>query len=582
MEFELYEYFLSGYKYDKKDREEFNFRFNQKYSIKKYNIEFNKFTSLLDSLYYDNKKIVTAFNSYDVIIPKKIIRHIIKLYNYAIINNCEIQKNIIGDFLLTYYNTIAINKKSNKKYKKVEEQFKKIMIEFKMRTFFKQLLFDTSSFYLAAIKYGIEKDMYISPEVVYKMMNNIKNDSEKNCVVEEFLKNDKYIFIIVNFDNELLKHKSYYINFINNFFKQEYGYNSINDLFNKLLFNKCLSDKDIKKIINLYILKTNKLCMKYKDKTESFIGSLSEIESLKNQLAEVLEINALNNKYKEKVHECIINILSLKRYLLSDEKYINSGMHEFSATTTITNEQIEQFINEITNNKFRIYNASSIDFDKCVEDAIKYYSKFALQSIISHFSINSDTQTYSTNDAYSTTYKYSFEKYYEQLGEKYTKDNNEELLNKMSKGYYIEMLRYLSRTFNMHQNITISVLGEKKFIELIEELKKDLNYNSDNDYEIIVGNILAIEVNINKILAKNSLKCSDNMVLNLDLLFNKYIDNKLARNGIMYLYYCLYEHSGPNLRNKAMHGTLINEDLKVPLLITFSGLVFASWLLDAK
>ena len=97
-----------------------------------------------------------------------------------------------------------------------------------------------------------------------------------------------------------------------------------------------------------------------------------------------------------------------------------------------------------------------------------------------------------------------------------------------------------------------------------------------------MGNILAIEVNINKILTKNSIKYSDNMILNLDLLFNKYIDNKTARNGIMYLYYCLYEHSGPNLRNKAMHGTLINENLNVPLLITFSGLVFASWLLNAK
>ncbi len=582
MKIELYEYFLSGYKYDKKDRKDFNFRFNQKYSIEKYNIEFNKFTSLLDSLYYDNKKIVTAFNSYDVIIPKKIIRHVIKLYKYAITNNCEIQKNIIGDFLLTYYNTIAINKKSNKKYKKVEEQFKKIMIEFKMKTFFKQLLSDTSSFYLTVTKYGIAKDMYISPEVVHKMMNNIKNDTEKTLVIEELLKSNKYLFIIVDFDNELLKHKSYYINFINNILKQEHGYNDINDIFNKLVCNKCLSDEDIKKIINLYILKTNKLCMKYKDKTENFIGSLSEIESLKNHLVEVLEINALDNNYKEKVHECIINILSLKRYLLSDEKYINSGMQEFSTTTTISNEQIEQFINEITNNKFRIYNTSSIDFDKCVEDAIEYYSKFALQSIISHFSINSETQTYSTNDVYSTAYKYSFEKYYEHLGEKYTKDNNDKLLNKMSKGYYIEMLRYLFRTFNMHQNITISVLGEKRFAELIEDLKKDLNYNSDNNYEVIVGNILAIEVNINKILTKNSIKYSDNMILNLDLLFNKYIDNKMARNGIMYLYYCLYEHSGPNLRNKAMHGTLINENLNVPLLITFSGLVFASWLLNAK
>lgn len=582
MKEELYEYFLSGYKYDKKNKDEFNYRFNIKYSIEKFNIEFNKFISMLDSFYYDNNKLVTAFNSYDIIIPKKIIRHIIKLYNYSVINNCEIQKNIISDFLLTYYNTIGINKKNNAKYKSVEEQFKKIMIEFKLSNFYKQLLLDNSSFYLITTKYGIENDMYISPEVVYRMLNNIKENINRNSIIEELLKNDKYLFIVINYDTELLKHKNYYLDFIRKILKQEHGYNDINDILGKLVCNTCLSNIEIKEIINLYIIKTNELCNKYKNKNEEFIGSLSEIESLKNNLMEVLNINSLADNYKEKIHECIINILSLKRYLLSDDKYINSGMHEFSTTTTISNDKIQQFIEELTNNKFRIYSASTLDFDKCVENAVEYYSKFALQSIVSLFSVDSKNQTYYTNEIFSTNYKYSFEKYYEKIGEEYTKNNNKKLLNKMSKGYYIEMLRDLSRTFNMHQNITISILGTEKFMQVIEELKKDLNYSSSNNYEIIVGNILAIEVNINKILTKNQMKYTDNMILNLDLLFNKYIDNKIARNGIMYLYYSLYEHSGPNLRNKAMHGTLIGEDLKIPLLISFSGLVFSSWLLNAK
>lgn len=582
MKEKLYEYFLSGYKYGEKNKDEFNYRFNIKYSIEKFNIEFNKFISLIDSFYYDNNKLVTSFNSYDIIIPKKIIRHIIKLYNYSVINNCEIQKNIISDFLLTYYNTIGINKKNNMKYKSVEEQFKKIMIEFKLSNFYKQLLLDNSSFYLIITKYGIENDMYISPEVVYRMLNNIKEDINRNSIIEELFKNDKYLFIVINYDTELLKHKNYYLDFIRKILKQEHGYNDINDIFRKLVCNTCLSNMEIKEVINLYIIKTNELCIKYKNKNEGFIGSLSEIESLKNNLMEVLNINNLTDNYKEKIHECIINILSLKRYLLSDDKYINSGMHEFSTTTTINNDKIQQFIEELTNNKFKIYSASSLDFDKCVENAVEYYSKFALQSIVSHFSIDSKNQTYYTNSIFSTNYKYSFEKYYEKVGEEYTKKNNKKLLNKMSKGYYIEMLRDLSITFNMHQNITISILGTEKFMQVIEELKKDLNYSSSNNYEIIVGNILATEVNINKILTKNQMKYTDNMILNLDLLFNKYIDNKIARNGIMYLYYSLYEHSGPNLRNKAMHGTLIGEDLKIPLLISFSDLVFSSWLLNAK
>ena len=147
------------------------------------------------------------------------------------------------------------------------------------------------------------------------------------------------------------------------------------------------------------------MCKKYKDKSEDFIGSLSEIEFLKNNLIEVIEINKLSELYKEKMHECIINILSLKRYLLSDDKYITSKMQEFSTHTTISNEKIQQFINELSNNKFKIYSASSVDFDKCMEDAINYYSNFALQSIISNYTIDSKTQTYFTNDIFSTNYK---------------------------------------------------------------------------------------------------------------------------------------------------------------------------------
>ena len=83
-------------------------------------------------------------------------------------------------------------------------------------------------------------------------------------------------------------------------------------------------------------------------------------------------------------------------------------------------------------------------------------------------------------------------------------------------------------------------------------------------------------------MSKNNIKYTKDPIKNLDLLFAKYQNNKIARNGIMYLYYSLYEKSGPNLRNKAMHGTLINEDLSIPLLISFSGLIFSNWLLGGQ
>lgn len=537
---------------------------------------------MLGNFYYVNNKLVTSINSYDIIIPNKILRHVIKLYVYAQSNDFNSEKYIIEDFLLTYYKTVGINKAGNKEYKKAELQYKKYMQEFNVRAFYKAFLSDCVKFYLSATTYGLKNNLYISPEVIKKMFNNIDDATQSNLIAEELLKDNKYCIYVINYDCNIEKHKASYLEFIHEILEQEHCINDINNIFEILVKSDSLTDNEIKEIINLYVKKSNNLCNKYKGKSENFTMCLSEIENLKNKLVGVLKINNLNETYKNKLHECIINILSLKRFLLLDEEYITSDMHTFESTTKIGDDKIKSFIDEIENNKFRIYGASAVDFDKCVEQAVEYYSKFALQSIISSYSIDSKTQTYLTNSKYTSDFKYSFEKYYEQAGENYTKANHSKLLNVMGKGYYVEMLRYLSRTFYMHQNITINILGEEKFKSLINRLKEDLDYDGSNDYSIIVGNILAIEVNINKALTKNKIEYTDNAITNLDLLFEKYKNNKTARNGIMYLYYSLYEHTGPNLRNKAMHGTLINTDLKIPLLISFCGLIFSCWLLSEK
>lgn len=578
----LYEYFLSRYKYDEKNPDDFDFSFNEMSSIDEFNDEFNKFIYMLDSIYYENNKMVTAINSYNILIPDNIIQHIMNLYDYASKNSMIIQKNIITDFLFTYFNTLQVNKPNNNDYKNAEKNYRNIMQKFDLKNFFTIFPQNLSSFYIEVSKYGIDNDMYISPEVVLKMMNNIRDDIKKNLIIEELLKNDKYCLILINYDSCIGLHKDVYLCFIKRILEQELGFNDVNSIFSKLLSNDCLSNDEIKDIINLYVIKTNNICNKYKDKKESFIGSLSEIDFLKKMLCEVLGNENLDDIYKQKLHECVINILSLKRHLLLDDEYIVSDMQEFSTNVTISDAEVQKFIDELKNNKFKIYSASSLDFDKSVESAIEHYSQFALQSIIPGFSIDSKSQTYSTKDFISSNYKYSFEKYYENLGREYTIANQKKLLNKMGSGYYIEMLKELSRTYNMQQNISISLLGNENFRNIINDLKKDINYTLSNDYQMVVGNILATELNINKILTKNSLQYSDNMVSNLDILFDKYIDNKTVRNGIMYLYYSLYEKSGPNLRNKVMHGTLINNNLNIPLMISFSCLIFTCWVLSEK
>lgn len=154
-------------------------------------------------------------------------------------------------------------------------------------------------------------------------------------------------------------------------------------------------------------------------------------------------------------------------------------------------------------------------------------------------------------------------------------------MNKLSKNYYEELLRYLSKTFLMQQHLTLSVLGQDDFRKIINELKESISYDVNNDYSIVVSNILAIETDILKLLQRNNIEVSSDGFNNLNNLFEKYTDED-KKDGLMYLNYILYEKFGLNLRNNMMHGTMINSNLDVALLVSFSGLIFVSWLLNEK
>ena len=112
-------------------------------------------------------------------------------------------------------------------------------------------------------------------------------------------------------------------------------------------------------------------------------------------------------------------------------------------------------------------------------------------------------------------------------------------------------------------------------------MKESISYDVNNDYSIVVSNILAIETDILKLLQRNNIEVSSDGFNNLNNLFEKYTDED-KKDGLMYLNYILYEKFGLNLRNNMMHGTMINSNLDVALLVSFSSLIFVSWLLNEK
>lgn len=450
------------------------------------------------------------------------------------------------------------------------------------KIFFTSVIDEIYVFYKQLFNYGIKNEVFIDVEIINRVFNNINHKKEYNVELIDLLVNNKNnLYNIIKYDNNINEHIETYFNYIIDSLKHFGGYNYAKDVLFELDKTNNLNEGKLNQILNKYVDIVNQLCRKLVDKQYSFIQGLSEIENLKKELIYILQnIESLNDRQKEKLRECLSYLLRLKRYLLSDEIYVNSEMHETEFKQSIPSKEVDNFRNSLLNNKFSLYAASKVRFTADVGHALESYAKYPLQSIVSMYHIDSVEQVYSTGIEEKNRINSNFKKYYDKKGKEYT-INHPRLMDKLSQNYYEELLRYLSKTFLMQQNLTLSVLGHDDFRKVINELKYSISYQNDNDYSIVVSNILAIETDVLKLLQRNNLNISQDGYSNLNALFETYSDED-KKDGIMYLNYILYEKSGLNLRNKMMHGVMINSNLDIALLVTFSGLIFVSWLLNDK
>ena len=565
--------------------EKFDYNLNDNDSIDIFNTEFKKFLGLYNSIFYHNNRFVTVFNSYEIRMPKIDIKHIFDLYLYATRRDLKYEKTLLIEFLYTYFNTINTKeyKQNYKRYNESKKDFKLVLDELNLtKVFFTSVIDEIYAFYKQLFNYGIKNEVFIDAEIINRVFNNINHKKEYNNELINLLVNNKNnLYNIIKYDNKINEHIETYLNYIIDSLEHFGGYNYAKDVLFELDKTKNLKEDKLNQILNKYIDIVNQLCRKLADKQYGFIQGLSEIENLKKELIYIIQnIESLNNRQKEKIRQCLSYLLRLKRHLLSDEIYVNSEMHEMEYKQIIPNKKVDDFRNSLLNNKFSLYAASKVRFTADIGNALESYAKYPLQSIISMFRIDSVEQVYSTGIEEKNRTNSNFKKYYDQKGEDYTK-NHPRLMNKISQNYYEELLRYLSKTFLMHQNLILSVLGRNDFRKIVSELKNSISYQNDNDYSIVVNNILAIETNVLNLLKRNNLDILSDGYSNLNALFEIYSDED-KKDGIMYLNYILYEKSGLNLRNKMMHGVMINSNLDIALLVTFSGLIFVSWLLNDK
>ena len=157
---------------------------------------------------------------------------------------------------------------------------------------------------------------------------------------------------------------------------------------------------------------------------------------------------------------------------------------------------------------------------------VSYYQVDSTKSI---YSIGIEDRKKADNDY--------FKIYFDKIGREYTEKNNKKLINKISKDYYEELLKYLSKYFIIQQNLIISTLGNVGFREIINELKKNIGYHYDNDYAIVVNNILLIETNIVRFMKKKGLKENISGFANINELMNLFIEDKEIVDGLMYINY---------------------------------------------
>lgn len=567
--------------------EEYNYEFCNGNDREAFSIEFKKFIGMYNTFFYDKDRFVTVINSNEIVLDKKVIEHLFNMYKYAKENEMYDEKVLLIEFLYTYYK--GINSSSYKanyaNFKKSMDDFLNVINEKKLKKeFFTVVIVDLYAFYKSLINYGINNEIYIDHEIINRIFNNLKIKPQYyNELINIFICNKKNLYNIIEFDNEKKEHINTYIEYMTTSLDNFGGYNYVKEMFFQLDKGRVLTSEICKNIINKYINITNQICNRLKDKQYSFIKGLSEIDTLKKELNYILKnISSLNYVQRNKVRECLVQLLRLKRYIIADHDYVKSEMHEFSNEIKIDNSEVEKCRKIIIENEFTIYASSKIDFVNQIGIALESYAKYPIQSLVSNYQIDSNKQIYSLNiEKNEKKDRDNFKKYFDEKGKEYT-EKHPKLMNKLYGNYYEELLRYLSKTFIMQQELILSMLGKVEFKNTITKLKMSLGYEYNNEYAIVVNNILAIEQNISYILKEKGLEISLQGFENINNLFEVFKEDNSVINGLMYLNYTLYEKSGMNLRNNMMHGNLINTDLSIPLLVSFSGLIFVSWLRNDK
>lgn len=561
--------------------EKFDYSINNESSPDIYLKELKKFNNTYNSFFMNKGRLVFMINNYEIILREEDLKQILKLflfYKKSNSDNCY----LIAEFLLSYFNTINSKeyKKNVSKYKEIKDTFKRIILsnneEKNILSTFKQMSF---KLYNKIIDYGAHKDNFFLGDILERACINFNNDKLlKAKIIKKLLENNVYPSKVILYDESIKENFKYYKKYL-----LDYENYSIYSRFpDEMLYildkNGLLKNSIIKLIINNIVDRTNMLQEKCDDEHENFIQIISEIDYLKSFLNNALNrLTMLSCCHKKKIHECLINLLYMKRVLVSDEDRINSQMQEFKYEQVIPNGKIEEFVNAVNDNIAVLYSSSVCNFEKELEQSLNTYAKYPMSYIFSSYNIDSDSQTYlKSEDGFVDSV---FMNYYDEKGKIFT-NKNTNLQNILTKGYYIQLIKYLKQQFISYQQYIISFFDLKEGKRsLIDKLIKQENFKLYNDYVILALTVIQIENSIIDLLKIKDKNITNNGFNNLNELAKEYTNDDFNFNGLMYINYILYEKHGLNIRNNIAHGNYFGKNIDIQILTTICATMFINGLL---
>lgn len=564
-------------------RENFDYDFNLNSDYDKFEYEYKKFMWIYSGFFFNDGILKTSINSYYIMLEVKDLEQIFKLYRYAFNNDFK-EKYVLGEFLMTYYNSINnINYKRSGPGTKPVNEYKSVERKYKLENSVYQELLDVSyDFYYLLVKFIVENDEFLYDEIIDRIRTNIKSDDKFNILVSMLFCNDKNVWTLVSYDNEIDKHIKIYDNYIKkeltNFNAYKYPSRIIFALDKKNKLKRSIFNI----VINDIVDKVNDLHDKVLNNSIDIIRDIASIDNFLTQINDFInKLHTINDKQKIKLKQCRNNLMTIKRYVLSDEKRINDSLQCFTHETKIETKKIDRVVNSICENIFTLYANSKVDFDEALFEALKSYSEHPLLDLTSNYTLDSEHQTYYIfNEENVSDF---FKEHYEKVGKEYTIINSNKLRNVLSNGYYNQLLKYLRRTFIFKQQMICDFLHSRdKFGEVIQKFKDLLGLTTNNEYSIVAHNVIEIEIRIIDILKQKNLNVDSDAVCNMVELAKYYKGNKIAFNGLVYINYILYEESGLKIRNNIAHGNLINQNLDVELITTFSAIILLQWLLNEE